>query len=295
MRVSGVSRRHWLKTAGLVVAASQAHQVALLSATAESPIRELSPWRLYAFDNGLNGPDVPTLASKAALLKKLGYCGMTDHFNLNRLPAVLDILDRHELEFSSFYYTPAVESPVDPRLRDCIKLLARRRTRIEIGFTSKQYKPSDPAADSKALDFLKQVADWVGDTGPLISIYPHKGFWTERVEDGVRLAQKSGLKTVGTNFNLIHYVWTTPARELGTLLREALPYLKLVTVNGIAGTAIVSLADGDYDVAQFLAAVKHAGYVGPIGLQCYSIKGESEAHLTRSMNKWKLMRESLKL
>lgn len=257
-------------------------------------LREPAPWSLYAFDNGLNGPDVPTVASKVALLRRLGYNGMTDHFNLNRLPQVLDGLDAAGLEFASLYYTPPIEGEIDPKLQDAIKRLQGRRARIEIGFTSRQFKPSDPAADSRAVDALKRIADWCGNTGPVISIYPHKGFWTQRVEDGLRLAKQVGLKTVGTNFNLVHWKWVPQPTPLADLLAEAMPHLMLLTINGLEGEKIVPLSEGDFDVAGFLAAVKKAGYSGPIGLQCYNIPGPSEDHLSRSMGRWKKIMNDLR-
>ena len=293
--MNAMTRREWMATA-VTMAGATVLPRATGAADGQPRFREIAPWALYSFDNGLNGPDVPELSAKAALLKKLGYAGMTDHYTLHRLPQVLEALDKEGLEFASLYWTPKVADALDPKLCDAIELLKGRRARIEIGFLSKQFKPSDPAADAKALDILRRIAEWCGDTGPVISIYPHKGFWTERVEDGVRLAQQVGLKTVGTNLNLVHWKWVPELKPLDALLAEAAPYLKLVSINGLDTknkNAIVSLADGDFDVAGWLAAVKKAGYNGPIGLQCYSLKGPSEDHLKRSMTKWQEIRKQL--
>ncbi|MBM4018005.1 MAG: sugar phosphate isomerase/epimerase [Planctomycetes bacterium] len=261
-------------------------------ATAAGPaLRDIPPYALYVFDNGLIGPDVPTIEAKVALAKKLGFAGMTDHFAARRLAQVLDALDKQGLEFASLYSTPLVEAEIDARLKDDIALLRGRRARIEIAFSSKQFKPSDPAADGRATDAIKRVADWCGDSGPVVSIYPHRNSWTERTEDGVRLARKVGRPTVGTNLNLVHWQWVTPVRPLEELLAEALPHLMLVTINGLDKGKIVPLSDGDFDVAAFMAAVKKSGYKGPVGLQCYSIPGESEAHLAKSMAKWREIRK----
>jgi sugar phosphate isomerase/epimerase len=292
-----IKRREWLTAAAgsLASAALARLGVAGAAGAARSAFRDIPPYALYAFDNGLNGPDVPTIEAKAALLAKLGYAGMTDHFGLKRLPQVLEALDKHGLEFASLYVTPPVEAEIDPLLKDSIALLKGRRARIEIGFTSKQFKPSDPAADEKAAQTLQRVADWCGNSGPVISIYPHVGFWTHRAEDGVRLAKKVGLPIVGTNLNLYHWQAAKPVRPLEELLAEVMPHLMLVTINGMDKGKIASLADGDFDVAAFLAAVKKAGYKGPVGLQCYSIAGPSEEHLARSMKKWREIKTQLSL
>ena len=297
MRIA-MTRRQWLGAMVSLAGAAAIARCAGAAETAGAPatkagIRDIPPYALYAFDNGLNGPDVPTLDAKAALLKKLGYAGMTDHFGLKRLPQVLEALDKQGLEFASLYYTPLVEAEIDPLLKDYIALLKGRRARIEIGFTSKQFKSSDPAADDRGVETLKRIADWCRDTGPVISIYPHVGFWTHRAEDGVRLAKKVGLKTVGVNLNLYHWQAAKPVRPLEELLPEVLPHCMLVTINGMDKGKIVSLAEDDFDVAGFMAAVKKAGYAGPVGLQCYSIAGPSEPHLARSMTKWLEIRKQL--
>ena len=292
---NSMTRREWMAAAATMAGAAALPRP-VSAAGGKTQFREIAPWTLYSFDNGLNGPDVPEIGAKAALLKKLGYAGMTDHYGLHRLAQVLEALDKEGLEFASLYWTPKVEDELDPQLRDAITLLRGRRARIEIGFLSKQFKPSDPAADAKAVETIRRVAEWCGDTGPVVSIYPHKGFWTERVEDGVRLARQVGLKTVGTNLNLVHWKWVPELKPLDALLAEAAPHLMLVTINGLDTknkNAIVSLADGDFDVAPWLAAVKKAGYNGPIGLQCYSIKGPSEDHLKRSMAKWQEIKKQL--
>jgi hypothetical protein len=52
-------------------------------------------------------------------------------------------------------------------------------------------------------------------------------------------------------------------------------------------STIVSLEQGNYDVASFLSSVHKSGWTGPIGLQSYSVPGRSEDHLGRSMKKWR--------
>lgn len=262
---------------------------------APNSFRQIKPWQIYVFEDGLEGPDVPTIAAKVALLKSLGYAGMACQSGPAHLPAILDELDKQGLEFASYYCTPVVENDLDPQLKNVIALLKGRRAPIEIAFTSMKYKPSDPAADAKALDILKRLADLAADTGPVISIYPHRGLWTEQISDGIRLAKQAGMKSVGTNLNLVHYEWVPHPQPFKDTLAEAMPYLKLVSINGMSKNNIVSLADGDYDIAAFLGTVKNAGYAGPIGLQCWGIKGPSETHLRRSMEKWLELRKTLEL
>jgi sugar phosphate isomerase/epimerase len=247
----------------------------------------------YAMDTGLRGPDVPTLEKKVLLLKKLGFSGIGYTLNHKDLPALLDLLDREKLELSAVYTTPALEGKPDVDLPASIKLMKGRTTRIELAVTSKQYKPSDPKGDVLGAELLRHVSDLAADTGPVVSIYPHRGFWTERVDDGVRLAKLVGRKNVGTHFNLVHWKWLKQTKSLEELLREALPHLFCVTINGLKGDAIVSLVQGDFDLGGFLATLKKVGYRGRVGLQGYGVPGRSEDHLQRSMLKWRELVKNL--
>jgi len=250
-----------------------------------------APWPFYAFDNGLRGPTTNTLEDKCKLLADLGYDGIEYHHNPAELPKMLEQLDKHGLKMYGLYTVPMVEAPL-PDWGEWIKLLKGRETRIELAIRSKKFKRSDTAADDLGVALCKTVSDACADTGPVVSIYPHTGFWTEKTEDGVRMAQKCGRKNVGTNFNLVHWQWVKGNRPIETVLKEALPHLFLVTFDGLKGDPkgrqqIRPLDDSDHDLAAFLATVKKVGYTGPVGLQCWSIKEPPPEHLKRSMDTWR--------
>jgi sugar phosphate isomerase/epimerase len=255
--------------------------------------RPAGPFPFYAMDTGLRGPDVPTLEKKVQLLKKLGFAGVGYTLNHRELPALLELLDAAKLELSAVYTTPSLEGKPDADLPASVKLLKGRATRIELGVTSKQFKPSDPKGDKLGAELLRRVSDLAADTGPLVSVYPHRGFWTERVEDGARLAGLVERKNVGTHFNLVHWKWLKQTKPVGELLKDALPHLFCVTVNGLKGDAIVSLDEGDFDLGGFLATLKKVGYRGPVGLQGYGVPGRSEDHLQRSVRKWRELIKNL--
>lgn len=274
--MSNLSRRRF----GLAAAALAAR--ALASAPPTVP-----PFPFYAMDTGLRGPDVPTLDRKVDLLRKLGFSGVGYTLNHHELPALLALLDRASLELSALYTVPSLEGKLDPALPATIKRLRGRPTRVELAITSKKHRPSDTAGDKVGADLLRRVSDLCGDSGPVVSVYPHRGFWTERVEDGVRLARLVGRKNVGTHFNLVHWKWGRPKEPAAGLLRSALPHLMAVTINGLKGDAIVSLDEGDFDLAGFLGSVWKVGYRGRVGLQGYGVPGRSADHLGRSMKRWR--------
>jgi len=251
-------------------------------------------WPFYAFDNGLRGKALATVEAKCALLKQLGYDGIEYHLNPRELPRMLEQLDKRGLKMFGIYTVPTLEAGIPADWGQWIKLLKGRAVRIEMALRSKKHRPSDPAGDGKALAMVRAVSDLCADTGPVVSIYPHAGFWTERVDDGVRLAAASGRKNVGTNFNLVHWQWVKQPRPLETVLREARRHLLLVTLNGLKGPAskrqkIRPLDDSDYDLLAFLRLVRKVGYTGPVGLQCWSVREPSAEHLKRSKRAWRAL------
>ena len=250
-------------------------------------------WPFYAFDNGLRGPGLSTPEAKCKLLKDLGYKGMQYHIDLKEMPRMLEQLDKHGLKMYGLYVVPMMDKPIDAALAGAIKMLNGRDTHIDLGLRSGKFKPSDPLGDATAAEFLKEISDLCADTGPAVAIYPHAGFWSHRVEDGIRAAQLAGRKNVGTAFNLVHWQWAKPVSPLEPTLRKALPHLFAVTINGLDGRRILPLDQGTLDVTGFMRTVKKAGYTGQVGLQCYSVPDPSEQHLKRSMSKWRAICKEL--
>jgi sugar phosphate isomerase/epimerase len=285
-----LTRRDFVAWSAAGIAAAGAR--AALGAEAKA-----APWPFYAFGNGLQSRDLPTPEEKAKLLKDLGYDGIEEYVNPGALPAWLEALDKHGLKLFALYATPSIDG-APPAWGDLIKRLKGRETRLELALGSRAFKPSDPAGDEKGEAFLKALSDLCADTGPVVSVYPHIRSWTERVEDGVRLAKRVNRKNVGTNFNLVHWQWIKPSPPVEEALAAALPHLFLVTLNGLKGPAtsnqaIRPLDESDYDLGGFLAAVKKVGYRGPVGLQCFSIKEPPADHLKRSMQTWRKLTAAL--
>ena len=248
---------------------------------------------LYAMDTGLRGPDVPTLEDKVKLLKDLGYWGVDYTLDHKELPRLLELLDRAEVQLACVYLSPSLGEKPDPRLSDSIKRMKGRSTRIELAIQSMKLKPSDRSGDDMGVDLINRISDMCADLGPVVSIYPHTGMWTERVQDGMRLARRSGRKNVGTNFNLVHWSWVKQDEPLEKVLGQSLPFLKAVSIKGLDGRKIVPLDEGNCDVTAFMRTIDRIGYQGPVGFQGYGIPGPSRTLLERSMRKWREIQTAL--
>jgi hypothetical protein len=83
-----------------------------------------------------------------------------------------------------------------------------------------------------------------------------------------------------------HWKWVKLDRPLTHTLKDCLPFLLAVNINGIKGRAIVPLDDGDYDLARFVGQLRSVGYRGPVGVQGFGIPGPSIPLLKRSKEAW---------
>ena len=139
---------------------------------------------------------------------------------------------------------------------------------------------------------LQELADLAAQHHGRISLYPHHGFWLERVEDAVRIADKVDRANVGVTFNLCHWLRVSPEKNIEAVIQQAMPRLSVVSINGADSdgqdwtTLIQTLDQGTFDMTDFLKTLGDAGYTGPIGLQAYGIGGNAYDNLKRSMQAW---------
>ncbi len=236
------------------------------------------------------------------MLKELGYEGV-GHIWLDQVEERIKTLDDAGLKLFQITMTVtlAADKPAyDARFKDVLALVKGRSTQfcLLIGGA----KPSDSAADPRGVATLREMSDLARDSGAQLLLYPHVGDWIERIEDSVRVAQKVDRPNVGSMFNLCHWLRVDQQREYAPLLKQAMPRLWAVSINGAAlrddqpgwERYIQPLDKGDFDVGRLLKTLKELGYRGPIGLQCYGIGGDAREHLARSMAAWRKLSDNLK-
>jgi len=249
---------------------------------------------LYAMDNGVKDEHHATPEAQAQMLKDLGYAGMSGS-GVDGIPETLTALDRHHLKLFTLYVGATIDTdkpPYDPKLIQAMRLLKGRETMIWLYIQSQQHKPSSPAGDGRAVEIIRELADEADRNGLKIALYPHVWFWVERVEDAVRVVRKVDRANVGVTFNLCHWLKVDRPETLEDRLRLAVPYLYQVTINGADPQGdwdrlIQPLDRGSYDVAHLMERLCRMGYAGPVGLQCYAVKGDKHENLRRSIVAWR--------
>jgi len=246
----------------------------------------------FAFDNGTGhgrlSPD-----AQAEMLKDLGYAGI-GYTGAKGIPEMFEALDRHGLKMFSIY-VGAKLSPdgpsYDPNLKKAIESLKGRNTIIWLTLTG-----NAPDGDEQAAKVVREIADLAGQSGLLVALYPHVGFYVARVEDALRVAEKVDRKNVGVSINLCHWLKLDDEKNMEPMIEAAMPRLFLVSINGADGgrtntmgwdRLIQTLDRGSFDVGKFLNALRKHGYTGPVGLQCYAVKGDVRDNLKRSIAAWR--------
>ena len=258
----------------------------LVSSSADGGLR--NPF--FAFDNGV-GREAWTPQQQAEVLKELGYAGI-GYTGTTDLPERLKAFHARNLTVFSLYVhcTPGSEAPYPPQLEKTVKQLEGTQTKLWLTVQGK-------TDDAEAALVVRSIADVADKDGVQVVLYPHFGFYVATARDALRLVKKVDRGNVGVAINLCHELRAGNASELGDIIKETAPHLSLVSINGADregewGRLIKTLGEGEFDVAKFLKQLSEAGYTGPIGLQCYNIKGDQTENLKRSISAWKKLRRS---
>ena len=232
---------------------------------------------------------------QAEMLKELGYDGV-GHIFLDGVAERLKTLDAAGLTLYQITMTVDItpgKPPYEARFKDVLKLVKGRHVQFLLIFNGA--KPGDTSADEHGVAVIREMSDLVRDSGAQLLLYPHTGNWIQRIEEAVRVADKVDRPNVGVMFNLCHWLRVDQQRDYKPLLKQAMPRLWAVSINGADvrddkpgwDRYIQPLDKGSFDVGAFLTALKELGYKGPIGLQCFGIGGDVREHLARSMAAWR--------
>jgi sugar phosphate isomerase/epimerase len=250
--------------------------------------------QFFAFDNGMR--QVRAFDEKAALLRELGYDGVG--WRIGVQPAkMIAALDKQDLKMVSTYAHGKVDAKnpsLDTRIFAEMEVLKKHETIIWLNLAR-----GDGATDEIAVKLINQLADKAQEAGLKVVLYPHVTCYTETVEDVLRLAEKVNRPNVGMSFNLCHFLKTDNENNLKKALRDAGDRLMLVSINGADSgdtskgfsRLILPLGDGTFDIKRVMNLLDEIGYTGPVGLQCYNIKGNDRKNLTKSIATWRALNE----
>ncbi|MHC4581368.1 MAG: sugar phosphate isomerase/epimerase family protein, partial [Planctomycetota bacterium] len=260
------------------------------------------PLPFFAFDNAATDDRHKTPKDQVALLKKLGYDGISSRGG-DELSEVAEEIEKNGLRLFTVYLGINID-PDQPaygkELTDAIEVLKAHNAMLWLYVLSKKYKPSDPNGDERAEQIIREIAEMAAKSKVRVALYPHAGFWLERVEDTIRIAKRVNRRDVGVTFNLCHWLRVDDEKNMKSLIEAAMPHLFVVSINGADSggkdwkTLIQTLDRGTFDMRGFLDTLYESGYTGPIGFQGYGIGGDAHDNLERTMDAWIKLNKSLK-
>ncbi|MCU0787690.1 MAG: sugar phosphate isomerase/epimerase [Verrucomicrobia bacterium] len=252
-------------------------------------ISDRGPNPFFAMDNGV-GRGRLTPVEQAEVVKDIGFDGIS-YNGTQELTERLNAFDQAGLKIFGIYVHASFEKPPreDKGLAEAILKLKGRDTVVWLTVGR-----LDKGEDADAVRVVREVADMAAASGVRVALYPHRGDHVETTEDALRIVEQVGRPNVGVTFNLCHELMAGNEQRLETILRTSASKLYMVTINGAdPGTnveqTIQVLGEGRVDVLKLLKVLDAEGYLGPIGLQCYNVKGDMKENLTRSMEAWKQM------
>jgi sugar phosphate isomerase/epimerase len=242
---------------------------------------------LGVFDNGL-GRGILSIDEQAELARTTGYDGVL-FAGTDRIPEKRKALETRKLKFYGIYTGIVLSdkgAAYDPGLPEAIRQLRGSGALITLNVNGRHAN-----GDTEATEAIRKIADMATEAGIRVALYPHYGMYMAHVEDALRLRERAGKPNVGIVFNLCHWLRSGDEANMGLRLRQAAPHLYLVLINesdheGDWDRLIQPLDRGDFDLSGFLKVLNSVGYRGPVGLQCYAIKGDREENLRRSMTAW---------
>ena len=253
----------------------------------------------YVFNNGVRTlPNAPVgFEAQAALVKRLGYHGLAGHTEENYFE-LRAAMDKVGLEMPEIYIAMNIvdgKISYHEELKNIVEHSKNRDLLVTLHLHADDYMDNKTEGDKLFIEGIRELADFAEPLNVKIAIYPHAGFYCEKLEHAVSLAKNIERKNAGAVFNLCHLLKVEGEDGWDKKVLAALPHLFMVSING-ADTGntkemgweqlIQPLGEGSFDNYKLVKLLIDNGYEGKFGLQSYNIKQDCEVALTRSINKW---------
>ena len=261
---------------------------------------------VYAMDTYFyNSLGVYPWEARCEMLHQLGYNAtyltLWSEEAWEDLPKIQHAFQDFGIQVSGVYWTLDLDDRggANGRFLDAMKTMPAA-TRIELAIVG---EGSFDVEDRRLKLWLEPMLKAADEHDLQIALYPHTGFWLDRLEYALQTARKYLQPLLGAVFCSYHWLALSDQNlhALPALLKDAAPLLRAVNLNGSScktesGTrhcTIETLDRGELDNFSIAALLREIDYQGPIGFQGYGIGGDAYANLRASLGAWRSMQERL--
>jgi len=256
---------------------------ALPARAAETKEGAFAP-KFYAFQNGVG---FGSESDNARTLKNLGFDGVSQvNHGGDKLKEQIETYGKAGLEVLSIYLN-VNDKPIDSKV---VEPLANRRAMIEL-----TVGPITP----ELVEAVRQTAEMAATLNIQVALYPHVGNGVETMPQAMDLIARVNHPNLGVMFNLCHFLKGEKQEDLENVIEKAGDRLFAVSTNGADADGkgwdqlIQPLDQGSFSQVRLLKALKKVGFKGPVGLQCYAVKGDKRTNLRNSISAWRKALEQL--
>ena len=256
---------------------------------------------IFYAQNTLNGfkSGPKSAQEKAKVLKSIGYDGL-EGFGDQDFIGTRKALENEGLQMPVIY-TPLnfeadrkTEKPSIDEIKGVIKTAAKG-TVVYFHLHSTSYKNDAEKGDQVVSAILRDLSVFAAGYGVKLAVYPHITLYCETLEHSVKLAKMVDRKNYGAVLNLCHLLKVEGSKGIEDKIKMFTPWLVAINICGADEgdtrqmgweRLIQPLGQGSFDTYQLVKTLLNSGYKGPIGLQCYNLKGDAAETLTKSLQTW---------
>ena len=250
---------------------------------------------LWGFENK---PETPI--EKAELMRSIGFDGF-EGFGFKDFFELKDAIDSQGISMPVNYVVIDFEADgilkdnTENEIRTMIKSSAKGAV-IYFSINNKAFMNDKDSGDKVVASAMRKLADYAALYDIKLCSYPHVNMYCETVAHSVRLAQLVNRKNFGASLNLCHLLKVEGSDGLDAKIKKFTPFLFAVNICGADDgntmqmgwdRLIQPLGQGSFDTYKLIKSLIDNGYTGPIGLQCYNLKGDVVKTLSQSMEAWK--------
>jgi len=220
------------------------------------------------------------------------YLSIWDDLQWQQVEQLHDVKRRFGIDVAATYVVLKLDKPASVRgiFRAIEALPAGSTVELAIGSAGAVIPSGDPRGDDAVVTFLDELLPKAANRGIDIILYPHYGFWLASHVHALRLLERVDAPNFGLVF--VGYHWfIVDQRDLVPIIRRAMPFIRQASLAGArrsplgwAQMATIEPLDcGELDNFAIIAALKRAGFTGPIGAQGWDEAGDVYAKLERSL------------